>query len=62
MSLLRPIFAGIATGVGLRIGHDIYEKFKAEAKGDRRAEAFNPFRKRTASDDGAKAPVKAQET
>ncbi|MDP6945404.1 MAG: hypothetical protein QF464_14745 [Myxococcota bacterium] len=47
MSILRPMFAGIATGIGLRIGADIYAKFKAKAQDDSTPDGFNPFRKRT---------------
>lgn len=45
MNILRPLFAGIATGIGLRIGGDLYDKFKRKAEGDDNASSFNPFRK-----------------
>ncbi len=46
MRILRPMIAGIATGIGLRIGADIYAKFKAKSQEDSTTRGFNPFREK----------------
>jgi len=44
MNFLRPLIAGIATGVGMRFGSDLYDKLKKGASSDEGLKGFNPFK------------------
>ena len=44
MSFIRPLIAGIATGIGIKLGGDIYERIKGKAGKGKGMGGFNPWR------------------
>ncbi len=58
MNILRPLLAGIATGIGMRFGSDLYDKMKAKAPEGGSLKGFNPF----SSNEEAEAEAETAQT
>lgn len=59
MNFVRLLLGGLATGVGLRAGSDLYDRLSGKKAKDRTDDAtseFNPFRERGSQSAGASQP------